>query len=591
MAYTDYQDIPNTAKRVICQIDTPLNISKMLTEEGGIWRINLTPGAVTIIGSDGEIGFYAGKNQIIYTIASLKTKRTSADDYESYTEVSTLSNLRAQNKSFLWDQGENTLYVHFDSFDPYYVFYEIIAGSVMGFSDYGMYSASHIYYDARLKSIPKIAVSKDPLFYGLLQFEGGSIEMENSDGYFDSLVEGTLRRQPIRLFHGFKDLAIADYKSVFSGFIETFKFNPSKIVIKAQDKRKFLTTNLPASAYNTPDYPNLDPDNTGEPVPLVFGSVRNFPLICSNEEEAAPASYEFILCDTSKNDMKSGQTVTAYVEDSEVTVQSFDNTTGKITIATADYTPGDKVTADFIGIVDATNNTIDNALDVIKYLMEEYADISYISDNFNTTEWAAETSNVKDIGLGLHETKSIQEIIEEICASTLVNFLVQPDGKYTARTYAEDRTPTRTIEDDEWLDDPEIDYPAGEFLSWCKVGYSKNWEANSYRREIIDTYRQEVKDEIGDDKMEDFPTLLVSNTDAADIGDKIMQRAKTIPRTIRRRTTSQHIDLMVTDFVKFTTKRLNGDVIFTEGIYEISSISQDLSDHEVEFEFKIVKDA
>jgi hypothetical protein len=517
-------------------------------------------------------------------------KRTASADYEDYTEVSTIANLRTQNKGFMWVQSENRVYIHFDGFDPYYAFYLISIGSVMGFSDHAQYSAAHIYYDARLRSVPSITVSKDPLFFGLLRFEGGTIEMDNSDGYFDALVENNLRRQPIRLYHGFDGLAIADYKQVFSGFIESFHLNYEQIGIKAQDKRKFFTEILPPNFYNLDDHPNLDPDNVGQPIPLVFGSVKNAPLICTNEEEAAPASYEFILCDTSKHSIKSGQTVTVRVDGVEKSTASFNAATGKITLATADYSPGDDVTADFIGIVDGSNDEIDNALDVIKYLITEYLGISYISDNFNTTEWGNEVSNVKDIGLFLNEETQIKEIIEKICVSTLVNILVQLDGKYTARTFDEDRTPERTIYADEFLDDPEIDYPSDEFLSWCKVGYSKDWAENKYRWVIDDTYRQQVQDEIGDDKMEEFETLLTSSTDAEDIAARIMDRAKQITRTIRRTATSQHIDLMVTDFVRVEVKRKDGTEVFPLGIYEISSITQNLTDHEVELELKFVKD-
>jgi hypothetical protein len=56
MAYMDYQDLPNVAKRVIVQIDIPMILTRMMNEEAGIWALNLTPGETIVTGANGDDG-------------------------------------------------------------------------------------------------------------------------------------------------------------------------------------------------------------------------------------------------------------------------------------------------------------------------------------------------------------------------------------------------------------------------------------------------------------------------------------------------------------------------------------------------------
>jgi len=55
-----------------------------------------------------------------------------------------------------------------------------------------------------------------------------------------------------------------------------------------------------------------------------------------------------------------------------------------------------------------------------------------------------------------------------------------------------DRAVTKTIQQDEWLDNPEIDNNGNEFLSSVIIKYDHNIEADTYRQYENITYKESV---------------------------------------------------------------------------------------------------
>ncbi|MBA7541149.1 hypothetical protein ES705_33456 [subsurface metagenome] len=393
MAFTTEIAKPINDPIILFEVDLPLEHKTFINDESGLWKCNLTPGDVTVTGSDGQVGYFGTQNEVFYNIQSMKV------NIVAFTKVTTKANLRVQNESFLYEG--TTLYVHFDGWQPSDAFYSIVLGSVMGFCDKidpandGYYE--NVYYDPRIKSVPAIDKKKDNLFFGIIQFPGGTFALINTDGALDSLKDEKIYGQACRVLLGFAGDPYTEYKRQSGGFVDDYDFNFDEFSIEMKDLRKRFSRTLPVAKYDQITYPNLDDKNVDVNIPLAFGTVRDCPVVCVNDAEGAPASYTFKLCyvgtdDLTLNGIKNGQTITVRVDDVEKTPAFFSAATASFTLAPADYDPDGqkgKVTADFIGYVDGANAVIENSLDIIRLILDVFLSISYIADNYNTTEWTA----------------------------------------------------------------------------------------------------------------------------------------------------------------------------------------------------------
>jgi len=577
---------------VLFEIDLPLEHNIFINDEPGIWKCNLTPNDVTVVGSDGQIGYFGTQNEVFYNIQSMKV------NIVPFTKVTTKANLRTQNQSFLYEG--TTIYVHFDGWQPSDVFYSIVLGSVMGFCDKidpandGYYN--NVYYDPRIKSVPAIDKKKDNLFFGIIQFPGGTFALINTDGALDALKDEKIYGQACRTLLGFAGDPYSEYKRQSGGFVDDYDFNFDEFSIEMKDIRKRFSRTLPVAKYDQTTCPYLDDDNVDKNIPLAFGTVRDCSVVCVNDTESTPASYTFKLCyvgtdDLTVNGIKNGQTIIVRVDDVEVTPASFTAATATFTLSTADYDPDGqkgKVTADFIGYVDGANAVIENSLDIIRLILDVYLAISYISDNYNTTEWAAEKATADTISRFIDKDLEINDFIEEICATNRGIFDIQGDGKITFRTTDTSKTAAATIYSDEWLDDPQVDPRTDEYLTSVIVEYAKAYKAKEYRRYTNIAYESELVALFGQYKQRTVETLLTTSADAQGKSEDIMADSSEIPVIVERTIGLQGTILELLDIVKAEIDRPDKE-LFGMSKWEVLGVGKQLAEGKTGLTLKYIE--
>jgi hypothetical protein len=587
--FATLKDKPISQKIVLVEIDLPQDQEIFLNYEAGIWFYQFFWNAATITGSDGLIGYYEGEIPEVNAIGSLKVNN------ESYTQVSEIQDVRDNNKSFNFDRGTQRLYIHFDGYEPP-LDKVVTLGLTSGFSNSpqivdGRPKLSYyndIFYAPRIKSIPQINKQKDPLSYGLIAFQGGNIELDNTDGYFDDFVENDIFGQPVRILIGFDDLDYAQYRKVFTGYIEDFTVTRTSFSITAQDKRKSLSRELPTNRFTVADYSDLNEDSVDKPKPLAWGAVRGAPCVCL-DEDGAPANYSFMFLDTTNH--PANALTAAYVDGEAVAIASSDLSAGTFTIASANYTPGQEVTADFTGFEDDDGNAIVNGLDVILDILEHYDSKSFIDENFNISEWNSETLRAANIALwiGDGEELKISEAIEKICVSLWGIFLVQDDGLFTFRSYYDSRAITRNILSDEWIGDPKISYPSEYYLTSAKIQYDKHISGGNYKSFVNKDYEADTWEIYKVYIEKELETLLASSSDADNLSERVLLISKQIYKNVVRKTKTQHIDLDLMQFVVCEHSRPFLDAP-DWGVYEIIGIQKNLSSFEVTLTLRYVED-
>ena len=562
----------NTNKIILFEISLPITQHDWINAEAGIWGMTLKPANYTVTDDYGVSGYYSNTNTEEYPdIASV-----TIDDI-IYLKTYSMNDLREQEESFYYDYSLQRLFLHFNDYE-YFFDKTITIGSNIGFcnrvdSINGCFYNNQ-YYEPRIKSIPAITKSKDPLFNGLLRFDGCSVSLINNDRYFRDFLNYNIFKQKSVIKLGDEGDSYSDFVEMFTGYVESMS-GASVFKIKIQDIRKGLSRKIPTSFFTQDEYSDLADGDVDKPKPIIYGSVRNAPLVCVNGESEVADPYLFYVGDITSVDA-------VYIDGD----------------AYIDYSVnGDYIEIDSVDVVDATDTVtadltginISNSVSIILDILNDYAGTRYNSTNFNTTEIEAAILQARDSGLFIDEPKEISEIIEMLCVDSDIAFLVQDDGKYTARIFYSGRSVAHTIGYDEWFGEPDISYDPSEFLSALTILYNKDYDSgdfltlrnNDYEADAVARYKAYQEDEI--------ETNLISSSDARDKSDAIMYFSSEPQRIVKRKTTLDYIDLEVGDFIVGDPEWEYG-TFENLGTWEVLGIQKDLENDNILLTLRFLSD-
>lgn len=641
MTYSDLINRPNSKKITLVEIDAPIQGLRWINYQPGIWYTRISPGSADFEDDRGNTGYWEGRNDEIFNIQSLNVDGTL------YSEVGSVATVVTTDKSWYYNKSTTDIYVHFEDYEPPEIYFFILPGAAIGFSHNINTETNNyyedIYYNDYILSLPTLSKSKDPLFFGILRFEGGRIGFDNKDGFFDDFASRDLYGQPVRIKFGFEGIDFTEYQTLYTGRVEDFAHDLSSFTLNVADQRKMISRNLPAREFNEETYPDMDSKYYGTPIPIAFGDVIKAPAY-----RISPGVFQF--CDTEFNSVTSG--ITVYDSSGEIVTHGGSGVSGSFTIpeGTADgaktvstgisagtstitlssngtgtivvgdklkigndptiyeCTEGDDDVSDG-GSISITpllldnipasetaikliyseytvsfNVSIENGLDIISDVLDNYEGVEFNAFNYDLAEWAAAKTNISNSGIwiGSGNIMSTSDVIQQICVDNNGVFEPLADGKYTFRLLDPDRTPIREIRQDEKMQDPSIVYESDEYLTSVKVNHSKDISNNvqqvytntSQEREIYGRYRQ-YKEQI-------FDTALVSSTDAETLSERILERSNFIYPTITLQTKTQNSDLRVLDVVEFEYVRENGNVIVPLSTWEVLGVNLDLTGYYTE---------
>ena len=126
---------------------------------------------------------------------------------------------------------------------------EIVVGSTTyrySYNDITPVGSSY-YYDGRLISAFDIGRSRDPLTWGKMEFSGGSLTLNNADGFFDTFHSTWFigwYGATVRIRLGYYDLEFANYLLLWSGYVETVELSPESFQVSVMESRKKLDVDI-----------------------------------------------------------------------------------------------------------------------------------------------------------------------------------------------------------------------------------------------------------------------------------------------------------------------------------------------------------
>jgi hypothetical protein len=427
------------------------------------------------------------------------------------SEVSSIVNCRALQSSSYCSTEELWIHSPLDA-DPYN--HSVGVGSAFQIRKGGANDGELWHMEDRLLSVPNISKSISDIYNSKIIFSGGDVEINNFDGKYDTLLEDE------EIIGNKSNLLIkhpetGELIKMFSGFVEGGELGIEKLSLSIKDDKESLNIPIPQNVFTLATYPYLDPKNIDKPIPLAFGKCKNVELVCINELEPAAAIYNFLCADTDLG--KIHNVTTVYVEGAPV-MFGFTPASNTVQIATAYYNPGQKVTADIEGYEDSTGALMRNACDILKKLLIYFCGFSDTSDFFDI--W--DTTNAYNIYVYINEIKKFWEVIEEICKSSFLNFILNNNGSYSAfvNSYAEDYI--REIRNYELIQIGSVNYNSNKLLSSVLIRYDLDHSENEWLQKKINTGETAFFEKYNQYCHKELETNLDNSTDAAAYGAAVL---------------------------------------------------------------------
>lgn len=573
---------PISRKIVLLELDIGREWAQWFNRYAGTWYVNFDLLYPLI-----DSAFLAGAVGLEITrIGSVKV------DGVSLSPVTGAVDVQINDSSFYFHDGSKTLYVHCPGGDEPRI-HRMVIGEAYGIctqaaaeNNGGVYNG--FAYEPRLKSAPSISKRKDPLFFGKVAFTGGEVVIANEDGAFDLFGEDNdVFGNAARLLMGFDDLPYSEFRPIFSGYMDRIIVGRTEMRVAIQDLREQLSRELPPNVFDATTYPNIKDANVGKPIPLGYGTMRNAPVVCTNEDEAGPPlTFTFKLCDVADHAYGIKAIDAVYVNGVAKTPSASSLTAGTFSLATADYDPGDEVTCDWRGFVDPDGNLISNALDVLVDLLTTYYPISFNDNYFDMARW--ETAGTPDIGLFIGKSRKLIEVVEDICATVQGIFVVMDDGRFAHRIYSEHAPVRQTFDVHDLLEVPTVEYDPTEVLTSVRVGYNRDWSADEFYEYVDRNQEDAIFQRFKTYRTKAFETLLVDQAAAADFSEKILALSGDVKRTFELKTKTQAIERELGDIIECPVSRANG-AFLGDVRAEVIGVDRDATGAVVSLECRLIE--
>jgi hypothetical protein len=273
----------------ILEIDTSQNESLFVYEEPGIAKLTLISTTIP------DFDFWDSSDDY-YSTTKVNVSSVQAydgTDWLSYSKTTSLTNCRIQNKSFYYNITTQTIYIHFDDFDPWYLFETITLGIASGWSNKAFHDGN-IYYDPRLVSRGiSISRNKNADFYGVTRYDPMTFTLINEgdlDEFITTDVYGKSGRVKVVMNNpeeyeadtgaGTEDLSTGhdwtDYTATFTvdGTTITLDSETTNVATTVTAINTALTTAgiTSVEAYASTDYVGIKSTDTGEDVTFTLAA-------------------------------------------------------------------------------------------------------------------------------------------------------------------------------------------------------------------------------------------------------------------------------------------------------------------------------
>lgn len=284
------------------------------------------------------------------------------------------------------------------------------------------------------EDIPDITQEIKPYFEGSFAISSGSIAFKNSAGFFDEKYANyTWENSKIVLKAGKKiDFTYADFKTILTSLIDKKSCNDSKITFTLRDIRQEMERALILTKFTVEDYPDIEEDFIGEPIPLCFGTkygVVAVPIDVGRRKykfhDGRSKSVEAVYKNWVAGDTPLVED-THYFVDLQRSIITFERDTFELG-------PEDIIDVAFIGTVNSADEPIANGAEVFKYLMNQHYGLLNAELNLDSI-YATKYAKTNPLSIFLYKDTPYREIVRTIEHSTEAFTFQDPEGRLGLKT-------------------------------------------------------------------------------------------------------------------------------------------------------------
>jgi len=334
----------------------------------------------------------AGERLLLWTLTAAQTDTYEAttsqyvtdlkEDGVSLVEKTSIATVEATAGTWWWDQSAGKVYVHPTGDDDPFGYTMQAVCSFLFSSEPRIYNGR--YYDPRIETVPKLSLRVERKFGDVGQIGGGSVVLENNDGYFDDLVSLQWDAGEV-IFKIGADNPIGGAEATYGQFdtmgtwnVVLWERKREKFTLKFEEKKGRLKKKIPTTFYNRDDYPSMRESDIGKPRRTAYGVIYDAEPICINEAtrifEVADHAVRGFFGYRIKNEA-TGQ----WVDVSPVGSPDLANAQFTLSDVETDHNYWDQhaaVAVDFIGKLNADGTVMDNPADVVKDILTTHLGVA-----------------------------------------------------------------------------------------------------------------------------------------------------------------------------------------------------------------------
>jgi len=415
------------------------------------------------------------------------------------------------------------------------------------------------YYEPYIadKGVPNLTQSNPNLYWGVSTISGGSLKLLNNRGYFDQISKKFIwTNKKVKILLGGDSLIYGEYDTLYTGRIVNKNFTKQIFKLEITSMAFNLMQKLPLNKFWISDYPNLDPDAEGRPIPYYYGSytVAQAPVVTCINTAYASNTYQFKICDHA---IKSITQVYYDLDDGNgwqsIGHANEDLTNATFTIVLASFVVGTtKVKVAFDG-KHSGGTLYEKGPHIVEDLLTNvlgYAARDLLASSFTASK--NESNMILNVPIET-ETEALT-IIERICQSDMAFFDEDADGKLRYRTWKPYYSGAHTeLKDYDFLDIPQVTEDNKQLYSKVSIGYSYYCSTKEYLYHDETSTESEYK--YGRSEQLKLDTYIRGSADATILGQRLKLLMKDPTTKLKVKLKLPVIDQLLGDKVQITMAR------------------------------------
>lgn len=441
-----------------------------------------------------------------------------------YATVDTLPECIALERSFYWDDANQTLYVHLIHESPYdsdTYSYE----ALIGFSDSDLIYIDDLEYLPQLSSVPSLRQQEDLQNYRGPSLVNGSIVLDNAGGELDYFITRNLYGNNIFVSYIDNEDLIDDGKGNLSGnrsdinrllslIIDDYDKGMGNIRISVLDVRTENNKKVPDNFITITDFPDVDEQYLDQPIKVIYGQIREILAIPLNTNSSSNL-VEFTVAETMTNFGTIQVEIDEVWTNIEPVISDLGNGRFSLLRSEIEDTPGRIRNVRLLNCIGIVNN---NAGDVIKDLHERFLGLMFVNAFYNVEEFTEESSSLSPISLVIDEEIELSNLINNIQNGCNIGFRYEVNalGRRTIRIDDETRSISGFIDQENIQNIYDLNVNSNRDLVFSNtlVRYNKSDISGRFFSVRNDDYRDMVIRESKKDERLPIETFLVTESDA-----------------------------------------------------------------------------